>query len=138
MFRTNSQKQSLEGVLRKRYFQKLRKIHRKKLVSESLFQKSCRLWHEKFLKKRLQDRCFLENITKYSRTPSFIEHLWWLLLNSTDTKSTISYHKHYTIPLPRLQDSCFVVNIAKFPRTPCFIEHLWWLLLSSTNTTSTD
>ena len=32
-----------------------------------------------FIKKRLQHRCFLVNITKILRTPFFIEHLWLLL-----------------------------------------------------------
>ena len=33
------------------------------------------------LKKRLQQRCFLVNSTKFLRTPFFIKHLRWLLLN---------------------------------------------------------
>ena len=32
---------------------------------------SCRLWH----------RCFPVNFAKFLRTPFFMEHLWWLLLN---------------------------------------------------------
>ena len=35
-----------------------------------------------FIKKRLQHRCFPVNIAKFLRTAFFIEHLWWLLLNS--------------------------------------------------------
>ena len=33
------------------------------------------------LKKRLWHRCFLVNFAKFLRTPFFIEHVWWLLLN---------------------------------------------------------
>ena len=33
------------------------------------------------LKKRLWHRCFPVNFTKFLRTPFFIDHLWWLLLN---------------------------------------------------------
>ena len=33
-----------------------------------------------FLKKRLWHRCFPVNFVKFLRTPFFIEHLWWLLL----------------------------------------------------------
>ena len=34
-----------------------------------------------FIKKRLQQRCFLVNITKFLRTHFFTEHLQWLLLS---------------------------------------------------------
>ena len=34
------------------------------------------------LKKRLWHRCFPVNCAKFLRTPFFIEHLWWLLVNS--------------------------------------------------------
>ena len=33
-----------------------------------------------FIKMRHRHRCFPVNITKFLRTASFIEHLWWLLL----------------------------------------------------------
>ena len=33
------------------------------------------------LKKRLWHRCFSVKFVKFLRTPFFIEHLWWLLLN---------------------------------------------------------
>ena len=34
------------------------------------------------LKERLQHRCFPVNFAKFSRTPFFLEHLRWLLLQS--------------------------------------------------------
>ena len=44
-------------------------------VLESLFNKVA----FSFIKKGLQRRCFPVNLTKFLRTPFFIEHLWWLL-----------------------------------------------------------
>ena len=46
-------------------------------VLESLFNIRVTL---KFVKKRLQDRCFPANIPTYLRTPFFTDYLWWLLL----------------------------------------------------------
>ena len=37
------------------------------------------------LKKRLWHRCFPVNFAKFLRAPFFIEHLWWLLLESNET-----------------------------------------------------
>ena len=34
-----------------------------------------------YLKKRLWHRCFPVNFVKFNRTPSFLEHLSWLLVN---------------------------------------------------------
>ena len=36
------------------------------------------------LKKIFWHRCFPVNFAKFLRTPSFIEQLWWLLLNCSD------------------------------------------------------
>ena len=41
------------------------------------------------LKKRLWHRCFPVNFVKFLRTPFFIEHLWWLLLNTFELEK---YH----------------------------------------------
>ena len=41
------------------------------------------------LKKRLWHRCFPVNFMKFRRTPFYIEHLWWLLLNAPDTYNEI-------------------------------------------------
>ena len=38
------------------------------------------------LKKRLWHRCFPVNFVKFLRTPISIEHLWWLLLDTTVLK----------------------------------------------------
>ena len=40
------------------------------------------------LKKRLWHRCFPVNFVKFLRTPFFIEHLWWLLLQDINERST--------------------------------------------------
>ena len=42
------------------------------------------------LKKRLRHRCFPVNFVKFLRTPFFIEHFWWLLLNFLCEKVNVS------------------------------------------------
>ena len=54
-------------------------IHRKAPVLESLFSKVKSLKTCNFIKKRLQLMCFSAKLAKLLRTPSFTEHLWWLL-----------------------------------------------------------
>ena len=49
-------------------------------VLESLFKTVADLEARKFIKKRLQYRCFPVDIAKSLRTIFSIEHLWWLLL----------------------------------------------------------
>ena len=44
------------------------------------------------LKKRLWHRRFLVNFVKFLRRPSFIEHLWWLLLTY---KSQVNYFRFF-------------------------------------------
>ena len=44
------------------------------------FKKVASLRPATLLKKRLCRRCFPVNFVKFLRTPFFIEHLWWLLL----------------------------------------------------------
>ena len=63
-------------------FLKIRKIHKKTPVSESLFNKVAALKPLDFGKKRLWKRCFLMNFAKCLRTPYFIKHLRWLLLKN--------------------------------------------------------
>lgn len=43
--------------------------------------RSSHLRRAKLLKKRLWYRCFLMNFAKFLRTPCFVEHLRWILLN---------------------------------------------------------
>ena len=47
---------------------------------ESLLKKVAGLEARKYIKRRLQDRCFPVNIAKFLRTAFYIEQLWWLLL----------------------------------------------------------
>ena len=54
------------------------------------------------MKKRLQHRCFLENMAKFSKIALFIEYLQWLLLNSIKKK---------------LRHGCFPVKFTTFLRT---------------------
>ena len=70
----------------KKVFLKFHKFHRKTLVLESLFNKVAGLKVWKFIKKRLQHKCFPVKFMKFSRTPIFInicERL--LLINWTST-----------------------------------------------------
>ena len=61
-------------------------MHMKAPVLESLFSKPAGLKTCNFIKKRLQHSCFHVNIVKFFRTSFFIEHLWWLLLQSSEIK----------------------------------------------------
>ena len=56
-------------------------IERKTTELKSLFNKVADLQACKFIKKRLQLRCFPLNIAKFLRTAFLIEHLRWLLLD---------------------------------------------------------
>ena len=53
----------------------------KHLCQSLLFNKVAVLRPATLLKKRLWHRCFLVNFVKFSRTPFFVEHVWWLLLD---------------------------------------------------------
>ena len=53
---------------------------RKTSVLESLFKKTGGLKAWRFIKKRLQHKCFPVNFHKFLKTPFFTEHLRWLLL----------------------------------------------------------
>ena len=64
-----------------------------------------------FIKRRLQHRYFPVKFAKFLRTPSFTEHLQWLLL-------TVSGFQPATLLKRRLRQRFFSVNFAKFLRTP--------------------
>ena len=53
----------------------------KHLCQSFFFNKVTGVMSAILLKKRLWYRCFPVNFVKFLRTPFFIEHLWWLLLN---------------------------------------------------------
>ena len=63
--------------------QKFHKIRRKHLCQNLIFNKVAGLRPEKsLLKRRLWHRRFPANFVKFQRSPFFIEHLRWLLLNT--------------------------------------------------------
>ena len=66
-----------EVFCKKSCSEKFPKIHRKKPVPESLFNKVAGL---SLQKKRLWHRCFPVNFAKFLRTPFLKNHLPWLLL----------------------------------------------------------
>ena len=75
-FRSNSSDVFCKkGVLRN--FTKFRGKH---LCQSVFFDKDAGLRPATLLKKRLWHRCFPVNFVNFLRTPFFIEHLWWLLL----------------------------------------------------------
>ena len=53
----------------------------KHLCQSFFFNKVAGLRPATLLKMRLWHRCFPVNFAKFSRTPFFTEHLWWLLLD---------------------------------------------------------
>ena len=65
-----------KGVLRN-----FPKITGKHLCQSLFFNKVAGLRPAPLLKKRLWHRCFPVNFEKFLRTPFYIEHLWWMLLN---------------------------------------------------------
>ena len=68
-------KQPPEVFYKKRCSEKFRKIYRKTLVPECLFNKVVGLRPATLLRKSLRHRCFPVNFTKFLRT-TFSEHLW--------------------------------------------------------------
>ena len=69
----------------------------------------CQTFFTTFLKKRLWRRCFPVNLMKFSRTPSFIEHVRWLLLEFTNIFETL-----------QLGLTFFIVTFFSFYRN-------WWI-----------
>ena len=62
------QEKPLTDFLQNKRFRKFRKIHRKRLMLESLFNKVADRKAYNLIKKRLQHRCFPVNIEKFLRT----------------------------------------------------------------------
>ena len=62
--------------------QKFHKIRRKHQCQSLIFHKVADLRPTTLLKKRLWHRSFPVNFVKFQRSPFFIEHLRWLLLNT--------------------------------------------------------
>ena len=74
--------QHSEAVVQ-RCSQKFHKSRRKHLCQNLIFNKVAGLRPEKsLLKRRLWHRRFPANFVKFQRSPFFIEHLRWLLLNT--------------------------------------------------------
>ena len=73
-------KQSFADFLQNRCSSKLRNIHKKTPVLESLFNKVTGLHACNCIRNRLQQRCFPVNIAKCLRTAFLIEHLRCLYL----------------------------------------------------------
>ena len=63
------------------------------------------------LKKRLWHRCFPVNFVKILRTPFYIEHLWWMLLQNFP-KGNAKFIFLYN-PQKSLVNVCLIININK-------------------------
>ena len=66
---------------KKSVLKKFAKFTAKHLCQSLFFNKVAGLRPVTLLKKRLWHRCFLVNFVKFLRTPFYIEHLVWLLLD---------------------------------------------------------
>ena len=71
---------------KKLFFEILQNLQENTCASVPFFKKVAGL--SPLLKERLRHRCFPVNFAKLRRTPSFIEQLWWLLLQVSATTSS--------------------------------------------------
>ena len=69
-----------EAFYKKGIFRNFAKFTGNHLCQSLFFNKVAGLRPVTLLKKRLWYMCFPVNFTKFLRTPFFIDHLWWLLL----------------------------------------------------------
>ena len=60
------------------------------------------------LKKRPWNRCFPVNFVKFLRTPSCIEHLWWLLLTLTFDRAVLFENIAFSIAGLLLDESQYL------------------------------
>ena len=76
------QKQLPEVFYKKCVLRNFTKFTGKHLCQSLFFSEVAGLRPATLLKKKLWHRCFPVNFAKFLRTTFFIEHLWWLLLNT--------------------------------------------------------
>ena len=98
---TKVQKEPQEEFCKISYSNKFHNIHRKMLVLESLFNKVA--W--KFIKKRLQHRCFPVNISKFVRTPILKNICERILLQSSFVNN--SHDLCFSTKTYGVHDACF-------------------------------
>ena len=70
-----------EVFCKKGFLRNFTKFTGKHLCQSLFFNKVPGLRPATLLKKGLWHRCFTVNFVKFLRTPFYIEHFWWLLLN---------------------------------------------------------
>ena len=92
-FEKKVQKQAFTDFLQDRCYYNLRKFYRKTLVLESLFNKVAGFQACKFIKKRLQHKCFSVKFVKFLRSPFFTEHLRCLLLKIGNCSGVVSFFR---------------------------------------------
>ena len=111
-------------------------------ISQYLLKKTLKTCSS--IKKRLQRSCFPVNIAKFLRKSFLVEHLWWLLKQSTlnrlfwlwAIKNRLEWQKQPPEVLCNKkcsqkfqENTCARVSfLIKLP-APFLAEHLWWLLV---------
>ena len=78
----------------------------------------CHTFFTTFLKKRLWHRCFPVNLVKFSRTPSFIEHVRWLLLEFINIFETLQLGLTFFIVT-----FFFILSELVNRKSPCNVFH---------------
>ena len=91
ILRSSQQRCCKKGVLKN-----FAKFTRKQLCQSLFSNKVAGLRPSTLLKKRLWHRCFPVNFEKFLRTPTYIEHLCWLLLDSAIKVQTYAIEKNKT------------------------------------------
>ena len=124
------QKKPPEVFFKKRCSLKLRNIFRKTLLLGSLFKKVVGLQNCKYIKKRLQHRCFVRNLRKFLRThflknicktsASLSGFLGWVKAKKITEIVVKARSSHRWCPMKK----AFLKYFPIFPR-----KHLCWSLL---------
>ena len=100
--------------VRKSVLRNFVKFTGKHLCQSLFYNKVAGLRPATSLNKRLWHRCFLVNFAKFLRTPTFfIEHLWWLLLKSSQLWQIyfLPHRNHYWIRIFFLENNYYPENV---------------------------
>ena len=73
-----------------------------------------------FIRKRLWHRCFPVNFVRFLRTPFFIEHLWWLLIEIANERELCEWQIVFVVPYPYYLNTHFASTILYKEYFRCF------------------
>ena len=93
LFATKFRSSRSEVFCKKVVLRNFAKFTGKHLCQSLFFNKVAGLRPVTLLKKRLWHRYFPVNFPKFLRTPLFIEHIWWLLLEVNKLQWQLQTHK---------------------------------------------